>query len=128
MKKIIFSLLIFSAVECEKNPEKFVNDEVNAKGKTVSDDSVISKTKITKDQALKKVNEDIIQTLKDQDFKKFAEFIHPEKGADAKAAMLARDAALKAGDLAAFATADQQLTDAVNKLIQLQGNANTPGK
>lgn len=80
MKKIIFSLLIFSAVACEKNPEKFVNDEVNAKGKTVSDDSVISKTKITKDQALKKINEDIIQTLKDQDFKKLAEFIHPEKG------------------------------------------------
>ncbi|MBS1673199.1 MAG: UPF0182 family protein [Actinobacteria bacterium] len=47
---------------------------------------------------------------------------------DAKTAMLARDAALKAGDLAAFATADQQLTDAVNKLIQLQGTSNTPGK
>ncbi len=80
MKKIIISLLVLSAVACKKNPEKFVNDEVNAKDKTIMDSSISSRTKITKDQALKKVNEDIIQTLKDQDFKKFAEFIHPEKG------------------------------------------------
>ncbi|PTT77981.1 MULTISPECIES: hypothetical protein [unclassified Chryseobacterium] len=80
MKKIIISLLALSAVACKKNPEKFVNDEVNAKGKTITDSSVISKAKITKDQSLKKINEDIIQALKDKNFKKFAEFIHPEKG------------------------------------------------
>ncbi|WBX96617.1 hypothetical protein [Chryseobacterium gambrini] len=80
MKKIIISLLVLSAVACKKNPEKFVNDEVNAKGKTITDSSVISKAKITKDQSLKKINEDIIQALKDKNFKKFAEFIHPEKG------------------------------------------------
>ncbi len=80
MKKIIISLLVLSAVACKKNPEKFVNDEVNAKGKTITDSSVSSRTKITKDQALKKINEDIIQALKDKNFKKFAEFIHPEKG------------------------------------------------
>jgi uncharacterized membrane protein (UPF0182 family) len=38
---------------------------------------------------------------------------------DAQAAMLARDAAFKAGDLNAFAAADAQLTAAVNKLIAL---------
>ncbi|MDO3423725.1 hypothetical protein QWT87_02415 [Chryseobacterium sp. APV1] len=80
MKKIIISLLVLSAVACKKNPEKFVNDEVNAKGKTITDSSISSRTKITKDQALKKINEDIIQALKDKNFKKFAEFIHPEKG------------------------------------------------
>ncbi|WP_336718959.1 hypothetical protein [Chryseobacterium mucoviscidosis] len=80
MKKVIISLLVLSAVACKKNPEKFVNDEVNAKGKTITDSSVSSRTKITKDQALKKINEDIIQALKDKNFKKFAEFIHPEKG------------------------------------------------
>ncbi|WP_185206400.1 hypothetical protein [Chryseobacterium sp. C3] len=80
MKKIIISLLVLSAVACKKNPEKFVNDEVNAKGKTITDSSVISKAKITKDQSLKKINEDIIQALKDKNFKKFAEFIHPERG------------------------------------------------
>lgn len=80
MKKIIISLLVLFAVACKKNPEKFVNDEVNAKGKTITDSTVISRTKITKDQALKKINEDIIQALKDKNFKKFAEFIHPEKG------------------------------------------------
>jgi hypothetical protein len=42
MKKIIFSCLFFLQLRV-RNPEKFVNDEVNAKGKTVSDDSVISK-------------------------------------------------------------------------------------
>ena len=73
-------MLVLSAVACKKNPEKFVNDEVNAKGKTITDSSVSSRTKITKDQALKKINEDIIQALKDKNFKKFAEFIHPEKG------------------------------------------------
>lgn len=67
MKKIIISLLVLFVVACKKSPEKFVNDEVNAKGKTITDSTVISRTKITKDQALKKVNEDIIQTLKDQD-------------------------------------------------------------
>lgn len=80
MKKIIISLLALSAVACKKNPEKFVNDEVNAKGKTITDSSIISRTKITKDQSLKKINEDIIQALKDKNFKKFVEFIHPEKG------------------------------------------------
>jgi hypothetical protein len=80
MKKIIISLLVLFAVACKKNPEKFVNDEVNAKGKTITDSSISSRTKITKDQALKKINEDIIQALKDKNFKKFAEFIHPEKG------------------------------------------------
>lgn len=73
-------MLVLSAVACKKNPEKFVNDEVNAKGKTITDSSISSRTKITKDQALKKINEDIIQALKDKNFKKFAEFIHPEKG------------------------------------------------
>ncbi len=73
-------MLVLSAVACKKNPEKFVNDEVNAKGKTITDSSVSSRTKITKDQSLKKINEDIIQALKDKNFKKFAEFIHPEKG------------------------------------------------
>ncbi|WP_308006775.1 hypothetical protein [uncultured Chryseobacterium sp.] len=80
MKKIIIFLLALSAVACKKNPEKFVNDEVNVKGKTITDSSISSKAKITKDQALKKINEDIIQALKDKNFKKFAEFIHPEKG------------------------------------------------
>ena len=39
--------------------------------------------------------------------------------ADAQEAMLARDAALKAGDLTAFAEADDRLTAAVEKLIEL---------
>ncbi len=38
----------------------------------------------------------------------------------ARDAMLARDAALKAGDLAAFAAADAKLTEAVNTLLALQ--------
>ncbi|QKJ19136.1 UPF0182 family membrane protein [Microbacterium hominis] len=38
---------------------------------------------------------------------------------DAREAMLARDAALQAGDLAAFAEADEQLTEAVERLIAL---------
>lgn len=41
--------------------------------------------------------------------------------ADARQAMVDRDAALKAGDLAAFAEADARLTAAVEQLLQLQG-------
>ncbi len=47
---------------------------------------------------------------------------------DAKAAMLARDAAFKAGDLTEFAAQDKKLTDAVNKLIQLEGSGSTTSK
>ena len=38
---------------------------------------------------------------------------------DAQEAMLERDAALQAGDLTAFAEADEKLTAAVEKLIEL---------
>ncbi|MFE7699100.1 UPF0182 family protein [Microbacterium keratanolyticum] len=38
---------------------------------------------------------------------------------DARTAMTARDAALKAGDLAKFAEEDKKLTDAINKLLEL---------
>jgi uncharacterized membrane protein (UPF0182 family) len=38
---------------------------------------------------------------------------------EAQAAMLARDAALQAGDLSAFAEADERLTAAVDRLIEL---------
>ncbi|ALJ19969.1 UPF0182 family membrane protein [Microbacterium sp. No. 7] len=41
--------------------------------------------------------------------------------ADARQAMLDRDAALKSGDLAAFAEADARLTDAVERLLELSG-------
>ncbi|RLK49110.1 UPF0182 family protein [Microbacterium telephonicum] len=40
---------------------------------------------------------------------------------EAQQAMAARDAALKSGDLTAFATADEALTAAVEKLLALQG-------
>jgi len=41
--------------------------------------------------------------------------------ADAKQAMLARDAALKSGDLTAFAAADERLTQALDTLLALSG-------
>ena len=37
--------------------------------------------------------------------------------------MKARDAALKAGDLAKFAEEDKKLTDAINKLLELDAAA-----
>ncbi|WP_243224812.1 UPF0182 family protein [Microbacterium sp. CIAB417] len=40
--------------------------------------------------------------------------------ADAQQAMMDRDAALKAGDLTAFAEADDRLTEAVNRLLELE--------
>jgi hypothetical protein len=40
---------------------------------------------------------------------------------DAKDALTARDAALKAGDLSEFAVQDKKLTAAVEKLLALEG-------
>lgn len=82
MKKLLFSIIIFTAVACTKNPEKFVNDHkdssAQATDSTKKTNAAIAP--LSKQETLKKLNEAIIQSLKDKNYKSFAVYIHPEKG------------------------------------------------
>jgi hypothetical protein len=80
MKKLFVSLLILSVIACKKNPEKFINDKTDSTGQIKTEDTKITSVEVSKDQALKHLNEEIIQALKDKNYKKVADFIHPEKG------------------------------------------------
>lgn len=82
MKKIFFSFIILTAIACKKNPEKFVNDHADSSGRVTDSTKNANRTKATvsKQEILKKLNEAIIQSLKDKNYKSFAEYIHPEKG------------------------------------------------
>lgn len=82
MKKIFFSFIILTAIACKKNPEKFVNDHADSSGRVTDSTKNANRTKATvsKQETLKKLNEAIIQSLKDKNYKSFAEYIHPEKG------------------------------------------------
>ncbi|WP_312901808.1 hypothetical protein [Chryseobacterium taichungense] len=79
MKKIFFSILILSMLACKKNPEKFVNDTKDSSGQT-TDNTSNTNLPIKKEESLKSLNEAIILLLKEKNYKKFAQYIHPEKG------------------------------------------------
>ncbi|MEN4759921.1 hypothetical protein ABEG63_06230 [Chryseobacterium sp. C39-AII1] len=79
MKKIIVSLLILSVVACKKNPDKFVDDKTDSTA-IKTDSAAANSTIANKEAALKQINSDVVQSLKDKDYKRFADFIHPEKG------------------------------------------------
>ncbi|MCS3532685.1 hypothetical protein [Chryseobacterium sp. JUb7] len=80
MKKIFFSVLILSAVACKKNPDKFINDKTDSTAQVKGDSIDNNESIVDKDAALKQINEEVVQSVKDRDYKKFAAFIHPEKG------------------------------------------------
>lgn len=82
MKKSVLFLVFLAAASCKKNPEKFVNDKTDStkpsqtykvQGKSAALDP-------DKETALKAANEAVLQALHDKNYKRFAEFIHPEKG------------------------------------------------
>lgn len=78
----MFSIIIFGVVACKKNPEKFVNDRPDSV--TNIDDNQQNKsivnTSLNKEESLKKLNEGIIQALKDKNYQRLASYIHPQKG------------------------------------------------
>ncbi len=82
MKKIIFSIIIFSVVACKKNPEKFINDRPDSAANINYNqpNRSITNTPLSKEESLKKINEGVIQALKDKNYNKFAAYIHPQKG------------------------------------------------
>lgn len=80
MKKIFISLLFLSVIACKKNPDKFVNDKRDSTQNIQSDSVNIEQNITNKEDNLKQINEEIVQALKDKNYRKFADFIHPEKG------------------------------------------------
>jgi len=82
MKKILFSIIILTAAGCKKKPEKFVNDHKDSSGQVTDSTKNTSAaiTPLSKEESLKKLNEAVIRSLKNKNYKKFAEYIHPQKG------------------------------------------------
>ncbi|GAA5085339.1 hypothetical protein GCM10023210_06070 [Chryseobacterium ginsengisoli] len=80
MRKIFISLFVLSVIACKKNPDKFVNDKTDSTQNIKTDSINVSQNITNKEDALKQANEEIIQSLKDKNYAKFEDFIHPEKG------------------------------------------------
>lgn len=81
MKKLLTSLVILSLfVACKKNgnkPDLQPNDSTTQ----VKNDSInTNQPKEHKDESLKKINDEVLQALKNRDYRTFATFIHPQKG------------------------------------------------
>ncbi|KMQ69506.1 hypothetical protein ACM39_00090 [Chryseobacterium sp. FH2] len=82
MKKLFVSLLVLSIVACTKNPDKFVDNTTDSVVQVKVDSANTNQNQHTanKDLALKQINEEVVQILKDRNYKKFSDYIHPEKG------------------------------------------------
>lgn len=82
MKKITIPILALTLLTaCKKNPEKPVPNVIDsmAQAKEKNIEATAQKKK-TDEAAVKKANDEILQALKNKDYKTFASFIHPEKG------------------------------------------------
>ncbi len=80
MKKAVILLSFLAVVSCKKNPEKFVNDKADSVKPSQTDKVQEKSAAIDKETALKAANEAVLQALHDKNYKRFSEFIHPEKG------------------------------------------------
>ncbi len=80
MKKLFVPLVILSMIACKKNPEKFINDKTDSTKQVKTETAKVDPVEVSKDQALKQLNEEIIQALKEKNYKKITDFIHPDKG------------------------------------------------
>lgn len=81
MKKLFTSLLILSIVACEKDPKKPIEDRKDSTQQTAIDSTAVTQNPTNnKDILLTQNNQEILQALKNKDYKKLAEYIHPEKG------------------------------------------------
>lgn len=80
MKKAVLLLSFLAVVSCKKNPEKFVNDKADSAKASQTEKVQETSVAINKETALKAANEAVLQALHDKNYKRFSEFIHPEKG------------------------------------------------
>ncbi|AZA51674.1 hypothetical protein [Chryseobacterium sp. G0201] len=80
MKKILLSIFVVSLVACKKESSKPAVHKVDSTKQTTVQTSNPDKATITKEEIIKEANDEILKTLKNKDYKRLAEFIHPEKG------------------------------------------------
>ncbi|MCW3159740.1 hypothetical protein [Chryseobacterium oryctis] len=80
MRKIFVSILILSLFACNKNPEKVIDNNIDSIKQVKEGDTIAIQNTVGKEVVLKQINEEVVLALKDRDYKKIAEFIHPEKG------------------------------------------------
>ncbi|REC49437.1 hypothetical protein [Chryseobacterium pennipullorum] len=81
MKKILISALILGvAVACKKEVGKPVPNEIDTLTTAITDSTAVIKNNAVQEEALKKANDEVLQALKNKDYKAFASMIHPEKG------------------------------------------------
>ncbi|PKF74114.1 hypothetical protein [Chryseobacterium sp. PMSZPI] len=81
MKKLLIPLFVLILiVACKKNAEKPVPNVIDSTAQVKPDSTSTSETITNKEASLKKANDEVLQTLKNKDYKTFASFIHPEKG------------------------------------------------
>lgn len=80
MKKLFLSIFIISLGACTKESNKSADKKVDSTAQTTVQTSNSAKTTITREEIIKEANDEILKTIKSKDYKRFAEFIHPEKG------------------------------------------------
>ncbi|WP_449401242.1 hypothetical protein [Chryseobacterium wanjuense] len=81
MKKLFALLFILSVIACEKDLKKPIEDKKDSIQQTAIDSTAVTQNPTNnKDVLLSQTNQEILQALKNKDYKKFAEYIHPEKG------------------------------------------------
>ncbi|WP_345992574.1 hypothetical protein AAEU33_10615 [Chryseobacterium sp. Chry.R1] len=82
MKKLFIPLLlIISLVACKKNTVNPTINTTDSAGHVKTDTVAVPKmSEAEKKDIIKKTNDEILQALKNKDYQKFSEFIHPQKG------------------------------------------------
>lgn len=71
-------MLVVGLIACKKNDTLKQADNLKADSTTQSESP--AQTKVSKEAAVKQANDEILLSLKNKDYKKFSEFIHPAKG------------------------------------------------
>ncbi|MCL8538797.1 hypothetical protein M9991_18155 [Chryseobacterium gallinarum] len=81
MKKLLISMLILGTLAaCKKSETKPAVQTVDSTVQAGTDSTNVTQNKVNKEESLKKANDEVLQALKNKDYKTFASFIHPEKG------------------------------------------------
>ncbi len=81
MKKVLISMVIVVlTVGCKKNDNQPNLPASDSTAQIKNDSITINQSVENKDQSLKQINDEVLQALKNKDYKNFASFIHPQKG------------------------------------------------
>ncbi|HCN51290.1 MAG TPA: hypothetical protein DIT10_19745 [Chryseobacterium sp.] len=82
MKKLIISMFVLGLIlACKKEANKPVPNIIDSMAQAKSDNTAnMVKNNTIKESVLRHTNDEILQSLKNKDYKTFASWIHPEKG------------------------------------------------